>query len=113
MIKQLKLLTIIGARSQFVKAAAVSRALQSRPEITEILVHTGQHYDVNMSEIFFSELDIPQQLDYHLGVGSGTHGMQTGRMIESIEQVLLKEQPYWSLVYGDTNKKYLNQDLNI
>jgi UDP-GlcNAc3NAcA epimerase len=102
MKKQLKVLTIVGARPQFVKAATVSRAIRLIPEITEILVHTGQHYDTNMSEIFFSELDIPKA-NYYLGIGSGTHGMQTGRMIESIEQVLLKEQPHWVLVYGDTN----------
>jgi UDP-GlcNAc3NAcA epimerase len=102
MKKQLKVLTIIGARPQFVKAATVSRAMRLIPEITEILVHTGQHYDTNMSEIFFSELDIPKA-NYYLDIGSGTHGMQTGRMIESIEQVLLKEQPHWVLVYGDTN----------
>ncbi|MHB0856569.1 MAG: non-hydrolyzing UDP-N-acetylglucosamine 2-epimerase [Anaerolineae bacterium] len=102
------LLTIVGARPQFIKAAAVSRAIREhnalRPEhqMHEILVHTGQHYDENMSQIFFDELDIPRP-DYNLGVGSLPHGAQTGRMLEAIEEILLKEQPDWVLVYGDTN----------
>jgi UDP-GlcNAc3NAcA epimerase len=98
----MKLLTIIGARPQFIKAATVSRIIQQRADISEILVHTGQHYDNNMSEIFFQQLDIPQP-DYHLGIGSGSHGSQTGKMLETIESVLLKEKPDWVLVYGDTN----------
>jgi UDP-GlcNAc3NAcA epimerase len=98
----MKLLTIIGARPQFIKAATVSRLIQQRDEITEILVHTGQHYDDNMSEVFFQQLDIPQP-DYHLGIGSGSHGRQTGKMLEAIEAVLLTEKPDWVLVYGDTN----------
>lgn len=102
MTNLLKVVTIVGARPQFIKAATVSRVLQSHSNITEILVHTGQHYDQNMSEVFFDELEIPKPA-YNLGIGSGNHGRQTGRMIEAIEQVLLAENPDWLLVYGDTN----------
>lgn len=98
----MKLVTILGARPQFVKAAAVSRVLLSRPEVREVLVHTGQHYDANMSDVFFAELGIPEPA-YNLGVGSGAHGAQTGRMLEAIESVLVKEAPDWVLVFGDTN----------
>jgi UDP-GlcNAc3NAcA epimerase len=98
----LKIFTIVGARPQFIKAAAVSRKLQSHPGIQEVLVHTGQHYDENMSDVFFQELEIPAP-NYHLGVGSDSHGAQTGRMLEAIEKVLLAESPDWVLVYGDTN----------
>jgi UDP-GlcNAc3NAcA epimerase len=100
--EKMKILTIIGARPQFIKAATVSRIIQQRADISEILVHTGQHYDDNMSEVFFQEMEIPKP-DYHLGIGSGNHGSQTGQMLEAIEQVLLKEKPDWVLVYGDTN----------
>lgn len=96
-------MTIIGARPQFVKAATVSRALREHhPHAREIIVHTGQHYDANMSEIFFAELEIPRA-DYNLGIGGGSHGRNTGRMIESVEAVLVKESPDWVVVYGDTD----------
>lgn len=97
----MKVITIVGARPQFIKAAVVSRILRST-EGQEILVHTGQHYDQNMSDVFFEELEIAKP-DYYLSVGSGSHGLQTGRMLEAIEEVLLKEEPNWVLVYGDTN----------
>lgn len=102
----LKIVTIVGARPQFIKAAAVSRAIQSsngkEKKIQEILVHTGQHYDYLMDRVFFEELEIPKP-DYHLGIGSGLHGKQTGIMLERIEDVLHKEEPGLVLVYGDTN----------
>ena len=99
----MKIITIIGARPQFIKAAVVSREIMTREnEISEIIVHTGQHFDSNMSDIFFSELDIPRPL-FHLGIGGGTHGQNTGRMIEAIERVLMKEKPSIVLVYGDTD----------
>ena len=98
----MKLLTVIGARPQFIKAATVSRAIAARQDITEVIVHTGQHYDANMSDIFFDELSIPRP-DHHLGIGGGSHGAMTGRQIEAIERVLLDEKPDMVLVYGDTN----------
>ena len=104
----MKIATIIGARPQFIKAAAISRAIaghnrsNSAPVIEEILVHTGQHYDDDMSAIFFRELEIPEP-KYNLNIGSGSHGWQTGRMLMAIEEVLLKEKPDWVLIYGDTN----------
>ncbi len=96
----MKIVTIVGARPQFIKASPVSRLL--RIQHHEVLVHTGQHYDENMSAIFFEELDIPAP-DYHLGVGSGSHGKQTGAMLVGIEEILQIEQPDWVLIYGDTN----------
>ncbi len=96
----MKIVTVVGARPQFIKAAMVSRALPKT--VLEIMVHTGQHYDYNMSTVFFEQMDIPEP-DYHLGIGSGPHGQQTGRMMEAVEAVLFKEQPDTVLVYGDTN----------
>ncbi len=100
----LKLLTIIGARPQIIKAAALSRAIKNdfSEQITEVIVHTGQHYDENMSQVFFDELDIPHP-NYNLNVGSGSHGKQTAAMIEGIEEILLKEKPNAIILYGDTN----------
>jgi UDP-GlcNAc3NAcA epimerase len=98
----MKILTVVGARPQFIKAATVSRALRRQRGIREILLHTGQHYDANMSEVFFRELDIPEP-DYNLEVGSGSHAWQTARMLKGIEEVLLREKPGRTLVYGDTN----------
>jgi UDP-GlcNAc3NAcA epimerase len=92
--------SIVGARPQFIKLAPVSCALRQRHR--ELIIHTGQHYDYCLSEQFFEELDIPAP-DYHLGVGSATHGAQSGRMLEAVEQVLLSERPDWVVVYGDTN----------
>ena len=96
----MKVLTVVGARPQFIKAAVVSRIL--REHATEVLVHTGQHYDYNMSDIFFEELRIPKA-DYNLGISGGSHGAMTGKMLLSIEDVLQNEQPDKLLVYGDTN----------
>ena len=120
----MKITTIIGARPQFIKAAAISRAIAGyneglspfflkengdsvphytqSPVIEEILIHTGQHYDDDMSAIFFRELEIPEP-KYNLNIGSGSHGLQTGRMLMAIEDVLLQEKPDWVLIYGDTN----------
>jgi UDP-GlcNAc3NAcA epimerase len=111
----MKIITIVGARPQFIKAAAVSRAIQafnrkrcsfgrssSKKQIQELLVHTGQHYDYLMDKVFFEELELPNP-DYHLGVGSGSHARQTGMMLERIETVLQKEKPEVVMVYGDTN----------
>ena len=100
----MKIVTIIGARPQIIKAAALSRAIKTHyaNEIQEIIVHTGQHYDDNMSAVFFDELGIPRP-DYNLHVGSASHGVQTARMTEGIEEILLKEQPDYIVLYGDTN----------
>jgi len=92
--------TIVGARPQFIKCAPVARVL--RQSCKEILIHTGQHYDYNMSQSFFDELAIPEP-DFNLGIGSGLHGEQTGRMLTEIEKVLLEIKPDWVLIYGDTN----------
>ena len=98
------ILTIIGARPQFIKAAVLSRYIKNNPHlgVTETIVHTGQHYDQNMSDIFFTEMDIPQP-DYNLHIGSGSHGKMTGLMLEKIEELLLELKPDAVLVYGDTN----------
>ena len=96
----MKILTVLGARPQFIKAAPVSRVLRESHE--ELIIHTGQHYDSNMSDIFFEELNIPKP-DYLLGVGSGNHGKQTGEMMAKIEEIVLKENPDYLMVYGDTN----------
>lgn len=98
----MKVVTIVGARPQFIKAAAVSRSFKANDGLTEVLVHTGQHYDANMSDVFFDELQIPRP-HHHLGIGGGPHGQMTGRQLEKIEEVLLRERPDWVLVYGDTN----------
>jgi UDP-GlcNAc3NAcA epimerase len=100
----IKLVTIIGARPQIIKAAALSRAIQTHfsKQITEIIVHTGQHYDENMSQVFFNELGISQP-NYNLQVGSGSHGLQTANMIIKIEEILKNEKPNAIVLYGDTN----------
>jgi UDP-N-acetylglucosamine 2-epimerase len=104
----MKIVSIIGARPQIVKAAALSRTIvahrKEQPDraIVEVIVHTGQHYDDNMSRVFFEELDIPEPA-YYLGIGSGSHGEQTGKMLQKIEAVLKEEEPDYCLVYGDTN----------
>lgn len=98
----IKIITIIGARPQFIKAAVVSRVLKQRNDIREVIVHTGQHFDTNMSDIFFDEMDIPKP-EYNLNINGLGHGAMTGQMLEKIEEILLKEKPDWVLVYGDTN----------
>jgi UDP-GlcNAc3NAcA epimerase len=100
----IKIVTIIGARPQIIKAAALSRAIKNKysGQIKEIIVHTGQHYDANMSQVFFDELGIPMP-DHNLNVGSGGHGNQTATMITGIEDILLKEKPNGIVLYGDTN----------
>lgn len=95
-----KVITVIGARPQFIKASMISK--QMKDVFEEIIVHTGQHYDNNMSDIFFEQLEIPKP-NYNLHIGSGSHGQQTGRMLEEIEKIILIEKPDYVLVYGDTN----------
>jgi UDP-GlcNAc3NAcA epimerase len=99
-----KIITVIGARPQIIKAAAISRAIKNNfsDKILEVIVHTGQHYDENMSQIFFEELEIPFP-NYNLNVGSGSHGEQTAKMLEGLENIYLKEKPDAVIVYGDTN----------
>ncbi|NLZ33329.1 MAG: UDP-N-acetylglucosamine 2-epimerase (non-hydrolyzing) [Clostridiales bacterium] len=96
----MKIITVVGARPQFIKAAPVSKEL--RKAFNEVLIHTGQHYDDNMSKVFFEELGIPLP-DYNLKIGSGSHGAMTGKMLEKLEEIYLKEKPDCVLVYGDTN----------
>ena len=100
----MKIVTVVGARPQFIKAAVISRVIRDdhAGKIEEMLVHTGQHYDENMSKVFFEELDIPQP-KYNLEISGGQHGAMTGRMLEAFENVLLQEKPDWVLIYGDTN----------
>lgn len=105
----MKILTIVGARPQFIKAAVVSRAIEkynnctaSGEQVEEVIIHTGQHYDSNMSDVFFTEMEIPNP-KYQLGISGNTHGVMTGQMLEAIESLLLKEKPDIVLVYGDTN----------
>ncbi len=98
----MKIITILGARPQFIKAAPVSRAIVEHNRIIEVIVHTGQHFDADMSDVFFKELNIPKP-DYNLGINSSSHGAMTGRMLEKIEELLIREKPDWVLVYGDTN----------
>ena len=102
----MKIVTILGARPQFIKAGSVSREILKQREagrnIQEVIIHTGQHYDTNMSDVFFQELDIPTP-HHNLGVGGGTHGQNTGRMLEKLEALMQVEKPDWVLVYGDTD----------
>ncbi len=98
----MKILTVVGARPQFVKAAAVSREFKLHPSIEEIILHTGQHYDEKMSEVFFREMDIPKPF-LNLEIHSTTHGEMTGQMLIGIEKALLDERPDAVMVYGDTN----------
>lgn len=97
-----KILTIVGARPQFVKAAVVSKAFDKSSILNEVVVHTGQHFDNNMSNIFFEELGM-REPEYNLGVSGGTHGIMTGNMMVALDPIILKEKPQWVLVYGDTN----------
>jgi UDP-GlcNAc3NAcA epimerase len=107
-LKPIKIISIVGARPQFIKAMMVSRAIKhhnkqkAQPQLTEILIHTGQHYDYEMSQIFFDKMKIAAP-HYQLGIGSGTHAEMIGRMLPKIEEVVLQEQPDWTLIYGDTN----------
>jgi len=94
-------MTVVGTRPEFIQTKPVSAEIRRRGH-TEILVHTGQHYDANMSDVFFDELDLPTP-DRHLGVGSGPHGAQTGQLLERLEAAMLDDQPDWVLIYGDTN----------
>lgn len=105
----MKILTVLGARPQFVKASVVCRAVSewnkraaAGSRLNEILIHTGQHFDVNMSDVFFSELSIPEP-KYHLGVKGGLHGASTGQMLERLEKTFIEESPDFVMVYGDTN----------
>lgn len=98
----MKIITIIGARPQFIKASVLSNLIKKEPDIEEIIIHTGQHFDLMMSDVFFNELDIPKP-KYNLNISSLSHGAMTGRMMEEIENILLDEKPDLVLVYGDTN----------
>src|ERR1700722_5945665 len=98
----MKTLLIVGARPQFVKAAPMIDALKALPNSEVLLLDSGQHYDENMAGVFFKELGLPKP-DFSLGIGSASHGAQTGRMLEAIEKVLLETKPDWTVVFGDTN----------
>ncbi|SJM93465.1 non-hydrolyzing UDP-N-acetylglucosamine 2-epimerase [Crenothrix polyspora] len=102
----MKIITVLGAKPQFIKAGSVSREIERQKslgaDIQEIIIHTGQHYDANMSDVFFEEMQIPKP-DYFLGIGGNTHGAMTGQMLEKIEAILLQEKPDWLMIYGDTN----------
>ena len=98
----MKLLTILGARPQFIKASSLSREIKNHQDINEIIVHTGQHYDNNMSSVFFEEMEIPKP-KYFLGISGGSHSEMTGKMLVEIEETLIKENPDWVVVFGDTN----------
>lgn len=97
-----KIVTVVGARPQFIKAAVISRAFRTAPDMEEVLIHTGQHFDDAMSGVFFRELDIPPATE-HLAISGGRHGEMTGRMLEAVERAILNHRPDWVLVYGDTN----------
>lgn len=98
----MKIVTIVGARPQFIKAAMISRLLSNEKDMQDIILHTGQHYDMNMSQVFFDELEI-SKVAYQLAIHSTSHGKQTGEMLIAIEDVLMQEKPDWVLIYGDTN----------
>lgn len=100
----MKVVTLVGARPQFIKAAAVSRVIEAgfNDQVSEKIIHTGQHYDPGMSEVFFSELSIPKPT-WNLGISGGSHGAMTGQMLQGIEKILLEDRPDWVLIYGDTN----------
>lgn len=99
---EIKILTILGARPQFIKASILSRLFSESPDFKETIIHTGQHFDKNMSDVFFKEMEIPHP-EYQLNIGGLSHGAMTGRMMEEIEKIALKETPNYILVYGDTN----------
>lgn len=99
-MRNMKVASIVGARPNFVKLAPVSREIRKRAD--EVIIHTGQHYDYDMNRIFFQEMNILEP-DYHLDIGSGSHGHQTGEMLKGIEEALIKERPDVALVFGDTN----------
>jgi len=98
----MKILTVLGARPQFIKAATISRAISKNENINEIIVHTGQHYDANMSDIFFEELEITAP-DHQLNIGSHSHAKQTALMLTGLEEIMQAQTPDWVLIYGDTN----------
>src|SRR5687768_3900040 len=97
-----KICTVVGARPQFIKAAAVSAAIARTDQWREVMIHTGQHFDSNMSDVFFQELKMSKP-DHSLNAGGGSHGEQTAQMLVALEEILLREAPDWVLIYGDTN----------